>query len=132
MTFAFAITLKIPDNAAYTTLTTLQRLGISVARVERSDVLLIEDEGPSVHVLRRIECDERIFNPNKHRAIDLGIAQPRPGEIWIGERGAGKDRFVAWRLFGPSGAPLERALLERAAQSLLCNPAIETARYEDR
>ncbi len=31
-----AITLKIPDNEAYTALRALQRLGIDVARVQRS------------------------------------------------------------------------------------------------
>ena len=37
MTRAIAITLKIPDNAAYTALTALQRLGIDCAVVERSE-----------------------------------------------------------------------------------------------
>ena len=32
-----AISLKIPDNTAYTTLMTLQRLKVDVARVERNE-----------------------------------------------------------------------------------------------
>lgn len=126
-----AISLKIPDNAAYTALTTLQRLGIAVSRVERSEILVVDDD-PSGDVLRRIERDERIFNPNKHRLTDLGMAQPRPGEVWIAERNAPEGRFVGWRLLDPAGAPVDRATLERAATSLLCNPSIETAHYERR
>lgn len=125
-----AISLKIPDNAAYTTLTTLQRLGLAVARVERSDVHVVDDHGDPDTFIGRVESDETIFNPNKHRLADLGIAQPRPGEVWIAERGVTNGRYVRWRLLDASGVPADRATLERAATSLLCNPAIETAIYE--
>ncbi len=130
MSRAIAIGLKIPDNAAYTTLTTLQRLGIDVARVERNDILIIDDAGEDA--LRRIERDERVFNPNKHRLTDLGVAQPRPGEVWIAEHHAPPGRYVGWRLLNRAGAPVDRETLERATTSLLCNPAIETARYQTR
>ena len=36
---AVAINLKIPDNAAYTALVTLRRLGVDVDRVERSEMV---------------------------------------------------------------------------------------------
>jgi hypothetical protein len=33
-----AVGLKIPDNAAYTALVALRRLGVAVERVERSEI----------------------------------------------------------------------------------------------
>jgi hypothetical protein len=39
-----AIRLKVPDNTAYTALTTLQGLGVNVARIERSRILLCHPE----------------------------------------------------------------------------------------
>ena len=50
-----AITLKIPDNAAYTALTALQKLGFDVARVERSDVYVMTDNGDEFQALRGLE-----------------------------------------------------------------------------
>ena len=142
-----AISLKIPDNAAYTTLTTLQRLQLDVAHVERSEVWVVEDEGSADDFIARIESNETIFNPNKHRLVDLGVDEPRPGEVWIAEHGAhdetrehlgGKKiagisrprRYVGWRLLNPAGAPVDLTVVRTAAERLLCNPAIETALYE--
>jgi hypothetical protein len=142
-----AISLKIPDNAAYTTLTTLRRLKIDVAHLERNEVWQVEDDGDSRDFLMRMESNETIFNPNKHRMIDLGVDEPRPGEVWIGERGAhdemrehlgGKKipgitrarRFVGWRLLDAHGAAVDAAVVRAASEALLCNPAIETALYE--
>ncbi len=144
---ALAISLKIPDNAAYTALTTLQRLGVAVARVERSDVWVVDDDGDAASFLTRVERNETIFNPNKHRAAELGIAQPRPGEVWIEEIGAHDEvrehmggkaipgirhprRYVGWRLIAADGAPASAGIVRDAAQRLLCNPAIEIAHYE--
>lgn len=142
-----AISLKIPDNAAYTTLTTLQRLNVGVAHVERSEVWVVEDEGSADDFIERMESNETIFNPNKHRLSDLGIDEPRPGEVWISEHVAhdetrehlgGKKiagvsrprRYVGWRLMNPDGTPVDPAVVRTAAERLLCNPAIETALYE--
>ncbi|HET9030769.1 MAG TPA: hypothetical protein VFN49_11405 [Candidatus Aquilonibacter sp.] len=142
-----AISLKIPDNAAYTTLTTLRRLGIDAARVERSEVWVVEDDGDERDFLARMESNETIFNPNKHRLVDLGIDRPRPGEVWIAERGAHDEtrehlggkriagiskarRYVGWRLVQSNGAPADDAVVRSAAELLLCNPATETALYE--
>lgn len=142
-----AISLKIPDNAAYTTLTTLQRLRLDVARVERSEVWVVEDQGNPADFLARMESNESIFNPNKHRITDLGIDEPRPGEVWIAEHGAHDEtrehlggkripgiaharRYVGWRLLDKAGTPVDASVVRTAAESLLCNPAIETALYE--
>ena len=142
-----AISLTIPDNAAYTTLTTLQRLRMNVAHDERSEIWVVDDAGDERDFLMRMESNETIFNPNKHRIVDLGIDQPRPGEVWIAERGAhdemrehlggkkipgisGARRFVGWRLLDRNGAPVDGAVVRGAAESLLCNPAIETPLYE--
>ncbi len=142
-----AISLKIPDNAAYTTLTTLQRLRIDVAHVERSEIWVVEDAGSPDDFIARIESNETIFNPNKHRLADLGVDQPRPGEVWIAEHGAHDEthehlggkriaglsqphRYVGWRLLDQKGAPVDTPVVRAAAQRLLCNPAIETALYE--
>ena len=142
-----AITLKIPDNAAYTALTALQKLGFDVARVERSDVYVMKDNGDDVDFLERVAHNETIFNLNKHRITDLGIDQPRPGEVWVSETGAkpqgtlgGKaiagvshaSRYVGWRMVTSSGAPVDPSVIRSAAERLLCNPAVETARFEER
>lgn len=135
-----AITLKIPDNAAYTALTALQRLGFDVAHVERSDVWVLEDAGEAADFLERVAHNETIFNLNKHRITDLGIAQPRPGEVWIEEigrhntfRGFGNARrYVGWRLMTANGAPVETDTLRGATERLLCNPAVEAAIFEER
>ena len=142
-----AISLKIPDNAAYTTLTTLVRLKVGVAHVERSEVWQVEDDGDPRDFLMRMESNETIFNPNKHRIADLGIDEPRPGEVWIAdhekhdetrEHLGGKKisgisqarRYVGWRLLDSKGAPVAASVVRAAAEALLCNPAIETALYE--
>jgi phosphoribosylformylglycinamidine (FGAM) synthase PurS component len=120
--YAVAISLKIPDNAAYTALTTLRRLGVDVALVERSDIVVLDapegDEAASV-----VRANESLFNPNKHRLTVLERVEPRPGEVWI-EAGS---RAIGWRLFNGPGQPASRATLETACDVLLCNPAVERA-----
>ncbi len=142
-----AIELKIPDNEAYTALTALQRMGLTVDRVERSEVWHLDDAGEPATLAARVEANATIFNPNKHRLEVLERHSPRAGETWIEEAGehdevrehlggtniAGvgrSSRSVGWRLHGPDGAPVSRETLVRAVEGLLCNPAIEKARYE--
>ena len=125
---AVAINFKIPDNAAYTALTTLQRLGITVARVERSEILVIEAHGDDAALAATIEADEAIFNPNKHRLSVLDAPTPRPGEVWISETGRLR-RYVGWRLVDAAGHPVDLESLRLACQRLLCNPAIEKATF---
>jgi hypothetical protein len=113
-----AVSLKIPDNEAYTALVALQRLGVPVTRVERSEI----------HRLRDGEEDPPI-NPNKHRLVVLEKNAPRPGELWIEELDRGLSRATGWRLISEDGEPANGDVLRAAAESLLCNPAIERAIY---
>ena len=146
---AIAITLKIPDNAAYTALVALQRLGFEIARVERSEVWVVEDSGEHADFLERVSKNETIFNLNKHRITDLGVTQPRPGEVWVAENGAhdetrehlgGKaipgiksaQRYVGWRMVTHDGVPVDQKTIRSASERLLCNPAVETALFEEK
>jgi len=145
---AISISLKIPDNTAYTALVALRRLGVDVARVERSEIWIFDDGGDVRALTRRIESDETIFNLHKHRLELLDRCAPRAGEVWIeplchpeeralrlrsGQaprasrraKDEGERIGIAWRLFGADGAPVSRGLLDMAAERLLCNPAIE-------
>jgi phosphoribosylformylglycinamidine (FGAM) synthase PurS component len=125
---AVAINLKIPDNTAYTALTTLQRLGVDVARVERSEILVVDFGGDDDALAATIERDEAIFNPNKHRLTVLDAHTPRSGEVWIAEMGREK-RYIGWRLMDKTGEPAGIAALRMACTRLLCNPAIEKATF---
>jgi len=122
-----AISLKIPDNAAYTALVTLRRLGIDLADVERSQIVRFANASPSADLAERVERDESLFNPNKHRVTVLERDAPRPGEVWIVQDD--DERPVGWRLFVAPGVPADTAILAQAAERLLCNPAIERAIY---
>lgn len=133
MNRAVAIGLKIPDNTAYTAGVALRRLGVGVERVERSEIRFFDDGGNVAALVKRIEADETIFNPNKHRVTVLERAQPRLGEVWIESLDSAGARLprkvVAWRLFDVRGEPLSSGDLHAAADRLLCNPAIERAVY---
>jgi phosphoribosylformylglycinamidine (FGAM) synthase PurS component len=129
---AVAISLKIPDNAAYTTLVALRRLDVAVEGVDRSDIYMFDDGGDVASLVERVKSDERIFNPNKHRLTVLETDGPRNGETWIARTQDGvaqRDRFVAWRLLDTHGDPVEQSVLAAAADRLLCNPAIERALF---
>jgi hypothetical protein len=130
---AVSISLKIPDNTAYTAGVALRRLGVGAERVERSVIRFFDDRGDVEALVARIEADETIFNPNKHRVTVLEEAHPRSGEVWIESLDYARDRLpskiTAWRLFDARGEPLGSAELHAAAERLLCNPAIERAVY---
>jgi hypothetical protein len=139
-----AIALKIPDNAAFTARQALVRLGIELGRVERSEVWSCDDSGDADTFARRVASNEAMFNPNKHRLTILAENRPRLGEVWIERRVtndgdrlvkpipgiAAARRYVGWRLFDRNGSPVHRPALEDAVRLLLCNPAIDEARYE--
>jgi hypothetical protein len=139
-----AIALKIPDNAAFTARQALARLGIELGRVERSVVWSCDDSGEAATFADRVASNEAMFNPNKHRLTVLQENRPRSGEVWIERRFAGGSdrlekpipdvdaarRYVGWRLFDRNGTPVHRPALEDAVRLLLCNPAIDEARYE--
>ena len=83
MSRAVAISLKIPDNTAYTAAVALRRLAINVERVERSEIWFFDDGGDVPALIACIAADETIFNPNKHRVTVLDEPVPRSGEVWI-------------------------------------------------
>ncbi len=122
---AVAIGLKIPDNAAYTALVTLRRLGVHVDRVERSQIVRFENAPDAVTLARQVERDESLYNPNKHRVTVLDDDSPRSGEVWIVQDDP--DRPVAWRLYVAPGTAANGDVLSTACERLLCNPAIERA-----
>ena len=141
-----AIELKIPDNTAFTTFLALRRLGIAISGVRRSEIWRMEDTGNSNTFLDRVKANQTIFNPNKHRLVDLPASNPRIGEAWIARTGDANEvrehlggkgiadivaaqRYVGWRLIGTDGAPARRDVLHAAVEGLLCNPAIEKATY---
>lgn len=126
---AVVIRLKIPDNAAYTALVTLQRLNVVVQRVERSEILLLDDGGNPTALRERVERTQSLFNPNKHRLAIFEECEPRSGEVWIEEIAPREHefRYVGWRLFDEANVPVARAVLLGALDALLCNPAIERA-----
>ena len=129
MSHAVAVNLKIPDNAAYTTLVTLRRLGIDLARVERAQIVR-DPNAPSAQALAaQVERDESLYNPNKHRVTALESDAPRDGEVWIVQDD--ENRPVAWRLYSTPGAPANCEILVQAAGRLLCNPAIERAVFPE-
>lgn len=130
-----AVKLKIPDNAAYTAFTALQRLGVDAGGLERADIWQMHDEISSGFA-ERFKSNEGLFNPNKHDMQVLENPGPRAGEVWIEDldtrevpvRMAGVScarHYVGWRLFGHDKTPAAPHLVKEAAEKLLCNPAIE-------
>lgn len=130
MSLAVSVSLKIPDNTAYTALVALRKLGVEVDRVERSEVFLFDDADAGA-LVARITADEMIFNPNKHRISVLESAKPSWGEVWIEPISNPERIAVAWRLYNAHGAPVKRPVLEMAIERLLCNPAIDRAVTRD-
>ncbi len=142
-TRAFAVVLTIPDNEAFTALETLGRLGIDVDRVVRSDVWLFEVEDARAAALREtIASIETISNPNKHRLVERTTAAPEPGEVWIAARDEAPATLVGgravpgvrairrrtgWRLLDGEGRDVPAAVLDRAVETFLCNPAFQEA-----
>ncbi len=140
---AYVVSLTIPDNEAYTALTTLARMGLAVERAVRADVWLLAIDPASVEAIdRQIPTFEGIFNPNKHRLEIRAEAVPRPGEVWITSRDErpaitiggravegvrGVRRCTAWRLLDAHDGDVAPALLARATEMFLCNPAFQEA-----
>ncbi len=131
---AVSISLKIPDNTAYTALVALRRLGVNVDRIERSEISFFDDDCDVETLKDRIMADETMFNPNKHQLTVLEYSAPRAGEVWIEPLGESSfdrlritRRAIAWRLFDVHGAPVRRTVLDAAIERLLCNPAIDRA-----
>ena len=140
---AYVITLTIPDNEAFTALTTLARMGLAVDGAVRSDVWIATVDAAHAAALdAAIGTIETIYNPNKHRLEIRTDARPRPGEVWItahdetpaitvagrtvdGVRGI--IRRTAWRRLDERGVDVPPDVLDRATESFLCNPAFQKA-----
>jgi hypothetical protein len=139
---AYVVTLTIPDNAAYTALTTLTRMGLPIDEVRRADVWLVDVDDARVEALDRlVPTIEGIFNPNKHRLEIRSDVGPRRGEVWITARDEapamtiggrtlegvrGTRRATAWRLLDVRGDDVPEAVREAAAETFLCNPAFQS------
>lgn len=145
-TLTIEIALTIPDNEAYTALTTLQRLGLAIADVRRADVWRFEvDESHADAFPGRVRTLETIYNPNKHELRMRENDRPGPGEAWIDEPGHGvlqapvrisgrelagvrrATRYTAWRLRTSDGEPACAEIVERALNLLFCNSAFQRA-----
>ncbi len=144
---AYDVRLTIPDNEAYTALTALQRMGLDVARVERSDIYVAEVADDAIEALdAAMRISETLFNPNKHRLTVREAAEPPAGEVWVAPLGeappdsgtvtvAGRTlpgtralyRRTAWRLFDARDRFVDDAVLAAAIAGLLCNPAFQLA-----
>jgi len=146
-TLAAEISLKIPDNTADTALATLVRLGIALGAVRRADVwqFTVDERVPADEFLERVARIETIFNVNKHAIALVEAEGPGTGEVWIGEidesipadggelmrqfgEGVTSVRHrTAWRLLDRGQQRAPAAVVRRAAQALLCNPAFQKA-----
>ncbi len=139
----YVVSLTIPDNEAYTALTTLARIGLPVESAVRADVWVVTvDETRAAALDAMIPTVEGVFNPNKHRLEIRTDTAPRPGEVWIMQRdetsaitigGRAVDgvqrvrRRTAWRLLDARGGDVPLAILDRATETFLCNPAFQKA-----
>ena len=145
-TRVFEIDLTIPDNEALTALATLRRLGLDVGLVQRSDLWRLRiDTAQAGELDENLRAIEAIFNPNKHFLRQRESTTPDSGEVWIGERPAGPaqdassvagrhlpgveraEQFVSWRLFDANGQPAAWEEVDRAVETLLCNPSFQRA-----
>jgi phosphoribosylformylglycinamidine (FGAM) synthase PurS component len=140
----FAVALTIPDNEAFTAREAIRRLGLAVGEVKRADIWIFEvDEAHAAGLAAVVATLETIFNPNKHRLEERAAAAPLPGEVWIAPRDESRATTVAgrslpgvqairhataWRLVDENGRDVAPAVLDRAVDEFLCNPAFQKAR----
>jgi hypothetical protein len=144
------VRLSIPDNEALTAFATLQRLGVSLGSLERSDLYRVDvDDEHAPALAAELRACEGIFNLNKHALREREGEAPGAGEVWVDEFGSrphtgtvtisgrtlagvrSLERFTAWRLLDPGGTPADRDVVSSAARALLCNPAFQRARFEE-
>jgi hypothetical protein len=140
---AYVVSLTIPDNEAFTALTTLARMGLAVAAVDRADVWVASVDPDRAGALdAALTTIETIFNPNKHRLEIRPDARPAPGVVWVtaideapAATVAGRSvpgvhgivRRTSWRLLDEAGNDVPDAIRQRATESFLCNPAFQKA-----
>ncbi len=139
----FAVGLTIPDNEAFTAYETLRRIGLPIGGVRRATIWAFAVERAAAAALAgTIATLEAVFNPNKHALTERAAGRPERGEVWIAVRDeppratvggrtiAGVrqiDRLTAWQLFDGDGASVDAAILDRAVETFLCNPAFQKA-----
>ena len=139
----FAVALSIPDNEAFTACATLRRLDIPVGRVTRAAIWIFAVEPAAAGDLgATLATLETVVNPNKHHLSERTGGRPLAGEVWIaalddtaltsiaGRKIAGVTRIerqTAWQLFDERGTHADSALLDRAIETFLCNPAFQKA-----
>ncbi len=142
-----AIDSIIPDNTAFTVLTSLHHLGYTeLTNVERSEHILLKvlDGTRADEVASELSHAEVIFNPNKHRlsyaAENAPDVEPAQFEALVRDRDEnnrplqdllvttfgmtallGLERAIGWRLYEAKGSAA-RDRLEWACAALLCNP----------
>jgi len=143
------VSLAIPDNEARTALATLQRLGVALGGLERSDLYRCDvDEAEADRLVATLAGLETVYNPNKHVLRVRESDRPGAGEVWIDEIGAERansgagfvrvagrtlpgvrslERFTAWRLSTEAGLPAGPAVVTAATETLLCNAAFQKA-----
>jgi len=145
-TCVIEIALTIPDNEAYTALTTLQRLGAVISDLQRADVWRFEaEDGYETALIDRVRTLETMYNPNKHEMRVRDRDGREPGEVWIDDLGhdeierpvviSGRElpgvvravRYMGWRLFVSEGRPAPTEVVRSAVATLLCHPAFQRA-----
>ena len=141
---AYVVSLTIPDNEAFTALTTLGRMGLLVESIVRADVWVanVANSAAAEQLDAAIRTMETIFNPNKHKLEIRTATRPQAGEVWVTSRDeapattiAGRTipgvngivRHTSWRLLDDRGHDVAPALLAKATATFLCNPAFQRA-----
>jgi hypothetical protein len=138
------VALTIPDNEARTALSTLQRLGVPAATLERADLYRFDvAEDAAEALVAMLRGFEAVFNPSVHALRVRPGERPATGEVWVDEAGSeqtappvriagralpgvrGLERFKAWRLARADGSPADAATLTAATETLLCNSAFQ-------
>jgi phosphoribosylformylglycinamidine (FGAM) synthase PurS component len=139
----YAVALTIPDNEAFTALAALRRQGLPVGGVRRADIWTFAvDDAAADTLAETIATVEVIFNPNKHVLAERPGSQPAAGEVWIAPQDdapvrsvggrtipgvSGVQRRTAWQLVDERGEVAASAVLDRAVETFLCNPAFQKA-----
>jgi len=139
----FAVALTIPDNEAFTALETLRRMGVGVGGVRRADIWTFDVDAAAAGTLAEIlAAIETVFNPNKHELVERLGSRPIAGEVWIAPQDEtvrasvggrvipgvhGVQRRIAWQLLDEAGRIVDPAVLDRAVETFLCNPAFQKA-----
>ena len=141
---AYVVTLTIPDNEAYTALTTLARMGVPVdAAVRAESVSLRVDAEHAAALDRTHRARSRRFTtrtsigsrcaatPARDRArsgsppVDEAPAIPHRGAHR--RRRAGRRAPHGLAAVDERGADVPAEVLDRATETLLCNPAFQRA-----